>query len=381
MIPRLLTATLAKSTKSVLLLGPRQVGKSTLIESLKPDLVLNLADEKTFLDFKTNPAELRERLGANPQVRSVFIDEIQRHPPILNTLQALIDDKRLKPPKFYLTGSSARKLKRGQANLLPGRILGYELGPLCAVELNYNLNVGHALKFGCLPEAYLSRSDAVCQKLLSTYAGFYLKEEIQAEALTRNLEGFSRFILSAAASSGTILDFSKLAKQARIERKACARFYEILEDTLIATRLEVFDKTDADIVKRPKVYFFDTGVLNGLLDNFSASNDRKGLLFEHLVVNQISASARAHDRAIKLSYFRTRGGYEVDLILEIDGKTYAIEVKAGRADSADAEHLQQFLRYRENVDGFFLVTPDATSRKIGPVLIVNINEFLRSIGL
>ncbi len=128
--------------------------------------------------------------------------------------------------------------------------------PLCAAELDYKLNVANALKYGCLRRPYLSGSASFCEKLLTTYSGIYLKEEIQAEALTRNLEGFSRFIISAAEHSGLILDFSKIAKQAKIERKACSRFYEMLEDTLIASRLEVFDKTAADIRKRREILFF-----------------------------------------------------------------------------------------------------------------------------
>jgi uncharacterized protein len=255
------------------------------------------------------------------------------------------------------------------------------LGPLCAAELNYDLDVSHALKFGALPEAYLSRSPSFCQKLLSTYSAVYLKEEIQAEAVTRNLEGFSRFILSAAACSGQVLDFSKIAKQANIDHKAGSRFYEILEDTLIATRLEVFDKTTADIRKRPKLYFFDTGVLNGLLENFTASNDRKGILFEHLVINQVVNSAKARDLPLKLSYFRTRGGFEVDLIIEISGKTLAVEIKAGRTDPSDALRLEQFHHYHEAVAGYFLVTSDVVPRKIGRVRALGINDFLQAIGL
>ncbi len=382
MIPRLISPLIRKSPKSVLLLGPRQVGKSTLILELRPDLVINLNDDKTYLDFKSNPNELKERLAALAGIKSVLIDEVQRHPTVLNTVQAIVDDKTTKSPKFYITGSSARKLKPGQANLLPGRIFGYELGPLCAAELDYKLDVSNALKYGCLPEPYLSRSPSFCEKLLTTYSGIYLKEEIQAEALTRNLEGFSRFIIVAAQNSGLVLDFSKMAKQAKIERKACSRFYEVLEDTLIACKLEVFTKTDADIRKRPKFYFFDTGVLNGLLANFISSNDRKGVLFEHLVINQVISSAKARDIPIKASYFRTRGGYEVDLILEIRDRTYAIEIKSGNVDQGDAANLETFRDYHKSVDGFFLVTANSTAaRKIGRVFIMNVCDFLREIGL
>jgi predicted AAA+ superfamily ATPase len=380
MISRLLAGSLASSPKSILLLGPRQVGKSTLIQSLKPDLIINLSDDKTFLEFKSDPNELNERLGARFH-RTVFIDEIQRHPPLLNTIQAILDSQPVKRrTKFYLTGSSARKLRRGQANLLPGRIFAYELGPLCAAEVDYKLNVQRALKFGCLPEAYLAK-DEIAEKLLSTYSGVYLKEEIQAEALTRNIDGFSRFILVAAAQNGQILDFSKLAKQAKVDRKNCARFFEILEDTLIAQRLEVYEDTGVDIKKRPKFFFFDTGVLNGLLDNFSISDDRKGALFENLVVSQVLASAKARDKRVKLSYFRTRAGYEVDLIVEIERKVFAVEIKSGRADSSDAKKLAQFSLYKKNLDGLFIVTMDTTPRRSHDVHIVDVNAFLRAIGL
>ncbi len=381
MLARLISDKIRQSPKSVLLLGPRQVGKSSLILSLNPDLVINLHDDRVYLDFKSNPNELRERIQAQrPSV--VFIDEIQRHTSLLNTVQVLIDSPEYKGRlKFYITGSSARKLRRGQANLLPGRLLSYEIGPLCGAELDYKLDVQRALSIGCLPEPYLTKDQALVEKLLSTYSGVYLKEEIQAEALTRDLGGFSRFIMAAAQEAGQILDFSKLAKQAKIERRACARFYEILEDTLIARRLEVFDQTDAEIKRRPKFYFFDTGVLNGLLENFVASLDRKGHLFEHLVVNQITASAQARDLPIRLSYFRTRSGYEVDLVLQIRGHTYAIEVKSGQVGSQDVRSLERFKDYFPQVDRLFIVTPTSAHKKIDEVEICDLNQLLMEIGL
>jgi uncharacterized protein len=380
MIPRLLGELLKTSQKSVLLLGPRQVGKSTLMQQLQPDLVLNLNDEETFLEFKSNPSALKERI-AGKKYKQIIIDEIQRHPPLLNTLQVILDDKKADPPLFFLTGSSARKLRRGQANLLPGRIFSYELGGLCAAELEYALDVQKALISGTLPEAYLTPLSRQLEKFLTSYAGIYLKEEIQAEALTRNLEGFSRFILSAANFAGQQLDYSKLAKMAKIERKACTRFYEILEDTLVAYRLEVYDSTKADIVRRPKFYFFDVGVLNGLLGNFVASGDRIGILFEHLVVTQIFNSAKARDLPIRLSYFRTRSGYEVDLILEVSGKKFAIEIKPGNVHSSDVQNILLLRKYEKKIDEFFIVTPEGPDRKIDDVKILNLNRLLETLGL
>lgn len=381
MIPRSLKAVLEKSPKSVLVLGPRQVGKSTLIESLEPDITLNLNDEKTFLDIKSNPNELKERLLGS-KAKTIFIDEIQRHPALLNTIQTLLDSKEYKSHlKFYLSGSSARKLKRGQANLLPGRLFHYVMGPLVSAELDYQLDVKRALKYGCLPEPYLTKDNQITEKMLTTYSGVYLKEEILAEALTRNIDGFSRFIFAAANGSGSVLDFSKIAHQAKIERKQCAQFYEILEDTLIANRLEVFAKTKSDIKKRPKYFFFDTGVLNGLLENFTVSEDRKGFLFEHLVANQILASANARDRSIKLSYFRTRSGFEVDFILEIENKVFAIEAKTGNVSRHDANHLTTFKGHYSKVTHLFIVLPETEEKTIEGVTVCSLSALLKKLGL
>src|SRR5512139_1207166 len=187
-IQRNIQPKLATARKSYLLLGPRQTGKSTLIRSLKPELEINLADEETYVEFLRNPGLLKQRIR---NAKTVFIDEIQRIPSLLNTVQYLLDQGR--PPRFLLTGSSARKLKYGQANLLPGRIFTYQLGPLSLSELGSQFDLRKALRKGLLPGIYLEKDHETWTKLLRSYAATYLKEEIQAEALTRNLEGFSRF--------------------------------------------------------------------------------------------------------------------------------------------------------------------------------------------
>ncbi len=211
MIARTLEPLLRKSKKSVLVLGPRQTGKSTLIRNVEPELSINLALESTYLEFARNPAELPQRLAAKPY-KTVFIDEVQRLPTLLNTLQALLDETP-RPPKFYLTGSSARKLRRGNANLLPGRIHTYHLGPLTSAELGRSVNVRRALSTGMLPGIWTEPEERERLKTLRSYAATYLKEEIQAEALTRSLEGFSRFLFVAAAEAGKFLDLSQLGPE------------------------------------------------------------------------------------------------------------------------------------------------------------------------
>lgn len=320
---------LAKSKKSVLLLGPRQTGKSTLMRGLDPDLTINLMSEQTYLDFARNPSELSELLKAG-SFRTVFIDEVQRLPSLLNTVQAIIDEGK-GSPKFLLTGSSARKLKRGQANLLPGRIHTHHLWPLSVGELDHSASVRDALETGMLPGIYTERDKAERMKTLRSYSATYLREEVQAGALTRNLEGFSRFLFVAASCSGHFLDFAKLAGEAQVPRQSAIRFFEILEDTLIVNRCPPFTKSDRKrLVRHPKFYFFDTGVLNAALGNFEASDDRKGLLFEHLFFNQLLASASNADVEMRISTYRTEHGAEVDFIVEIDKSVWAVELKASR---------------------------------------------------
>lgn len=384
MITRLLAPKLKQAGKSILLLGPRQVGKSTLIQTLEPDLTINLADEEVFLQFQIDPGLLRRRteaLSSRARIRTVFVDEVQRIPQITNTVQALLDrDKSL---KFYLSGSSARKLKRGGANLLPGRILSFKLGPVTASELNYILNDELLLKYGSLPEIVTLKDQHVREKLLSTYAATYVKEEIQAEALVRSLPGFLRFLDVAAQSSGNYVDLSKMAKWARIPRQSAARHFEILEDTLIAYRLEKDPGLEEEsLVKHPRFYFFDVGVLNALQGSFALSSDRVGRLFEHLFVSQLFASFFARAIDPQVYNFRTRGGLEVDFIIKIRGKVFAVEVKASRTVSdPDIAPLRQIERYYGKRIERFVAYRGSEEQKDGKIWILPWTKVLREMGL
>lgn len=323
---RSLFSKLQKSKKSLLLLGPRQTGKSTLIRSLKPDLEINLADEETFYNYSSDPARIKREILRK---KRIFIDEIQRLPSLLNTLQVIMDTN--KDLLFYLTGSSARKLKRGQANLLPGRIFSFELGPLCLDEIPDEINVTDLLMKGLLPEPFLSTESGSWKKLLRTYAATYLKEEIQAEALTRNIEGFSRFFQVMASRSGDFCDISKYASAAFVDRSTARRFFELLVDTLVVSSVEAFTQSQKRrLVQHPKYYFFDVGVLNGALGNFEPSQDRIGVLFEHLILQLLQSAYKARDEEVRISTYRTNAGAKVDFIIERGGKTFAVEVKATR---------------------------------------------------
>ncbi len=314
------------------------------MRSLEPELEINLMHQPTYLAFASNPSELEERL---PTQGTIFIDEVQRLPSLLNTVQTLIDEGRLY--RFLLTGSSARKLRRGQANLLPGRVLTFQLGPIVAAECDYKLDSMKVLSLGTLPGIISQESSVIAQKILRSYSATYLAEEIQAESLSRNLEGFARFLKIVAQWSGRIVDLSKIASAAQVERTSVVRWVEVLEDTLVAHRVEAFSsQLSKRLVKHPRIFFFDPGVLNGLLGNFTPSPDRIGALFEHLIFSQLRHSAIARDKELSISTYRTEGGVEVDFVVEWQGKRWAIEAKAsthvGKEDLSGLRNFREYAR-------------------------------------
>jgi len=363
--------------KSILLIGPRQTGKSTLVRSLKPDLEINLADEETFLKYLTNPALLKNSISNQ---KKIFIDEVQRIPSLLNSVQALIDKN--KNLQFFLTGSSARKLRRGQANLLPGRLLTYELGPLSHEELGEDFQLEQAFKRGLLPGVYWEETESVALKTLRSYSLTYLKEEIQAEALTRNLEGFSRFFQVVASRSGSSMDFSKVASEAMIERTSARRYFEILVDTLVVNPVEAFAKSNRRrLVQHPKFYFFDIGALNGSLENFSASAERRGMLFEHLFLQLVLSAAKSHDHSIRISTYRTEAGAEVDFILERGGEVFAIEVKASKVlHSSHGRGLKSFSEFYGKKHQAMVVYLGDQDLKIEGTPVLTLGSALKKLG-
>lgn len=339
---------------------------------------------RTFLDHESRPELLREVVEARQPAR-VLIDEVQRLPSLLNTVQSLVDSSKRegRALRFLLTGSSARKLRRGNANLLPGRISMFELGPLIDSEVPGGIDVKRALRLGTLPEPYLEESETSARRLLRSYAGTYLKEEIQAEALTRNLEGFSRFLFSAAEESGRFLDFSKLAKRAKVSRTSTVRFFEILEDTLIAHRVAPFHAAKtADLVKHARFFFFDTGVLNALLGAFETPADRMGFLFEHFLFSQMRVGAAAKEMECRIWGFRTRGGLEIDFVVECGDEVWAIEAKSGHVDEGAVEHVfARAKRYLPAKTQFVIATAGKDRRKLEHARVLPWNVLLREMGL
>jgi predicted AAA+ superfamily ATPase len=364
----------------VLLLGPRQVGKSTLINSLKPEMTINLADQSEYQAFLSSSEELKERIELS-HPKTIFIDEIQRIPEILNTIQVIIDNNK-KDYKFYLTGSSARKLKRGSANLLPGRLFSYRLGTLSCVELDFKLDTMKALELGTLPEPYFSKDRAFAEKLLTTYTATYLQEEILAETLIRDLKGFSQFLKIVCEHSGLLLDFSKLATKSKVSRSACRRYFEILMDSLVCDELQAFAPEDSDeanlFVKHSKYYLFDIGVVNGGVGYFKASKERVGLLFEHLFFNQLRNLAYALDKDFGIYFLRTHSGLEVDFVLRNKQKEYLlIELKTSEPDSDAVSKLKKISDQFPHPHQIFIGCIKCQPKKKGDIKILPWQEIMK----
>jgi uncharacterized protein len=339
---RLLKTRMMKSSKSILLLGPRQVGKSTLCRELSPLRIINLADEQVYLSHAKDAGLLKKELRASKSAGLIVIDEIQRLPSLLNTIQSVVDDPS-NSFRFILTGSSARKLKSGGANLLPGRVILEYMDPFTYSEVKDAFNLDRAMQVGMLPGIYLDREDSIAT--LDSYAEVYLREEIRAEALVRNLGDYARFLDIMAVLSGQWLNYSKISSETEIPKETVRRYTTLLEDTLLIFRLPAFvprRKITRRVTQRDKYLFFDIGVRNAILGlhRRPITLDQKGSAFEQWLTLQIIYINRVLRKDWRLSSYRTEGGAEVDLVIERADDILGIEIKSGRnASSVDSRGL------------------------------------------
>lgn len=380
MIARLLEL---PENKSFFLFGPRQTGKTTLINSIFLDDVfrVNLLLSDQFLKYSKNPSLLRkEVLEKQTSITHVFIDEIQRVPELLNEVQYLIDTTSL---NFVLSGSSARKLRRGLANLLGGRAVQRVLTPFMWLEISEKETLTNLLRFGSLPPVYLAETDVDKVDLLRAYVDIYLREEIQAEGIVRHIGAFSRFLDMAASQFGEIVNYSSVARECQQAVMTVKTYYEILIDTLIGVRLEPWRKS---IRKRlsghPKFYFFDNGVTNIINRYDSAISDPylTGRLFEQFIIIETFKWTRTSQKMVNLYYWRTNAGAEVDLLTEHAGVlTGAYEIKwSGSIDTAHLTGLRSFQKDHPNVPCHVICNVDEPYR-LGDVLVMNWKEFLRTL--
>ena len=377
---RLLLARLKHDRHHVLLLGPRQVGKSTLLGGLEPDVTLNLASLASFREYVAEPERLeRELLAAPSMTRTIFIDEVQRIPVLLDSVQAILD---MHPRRFrfLLSGSSARKLRRGHANLLPGRIVRHDLHPLLACELGADFNVDRVLAHGSLPGIYADASAGSRSAILRSYVDAYLREELQAEALVRDIGGYSRLLDLVAASSGRVINLHALSRDAGISYETARRYVDVLEDTLIAFRIPAWSGSDrATLVAHPKILLFDIGVRNAILRRplDRPLDDERGLLLEHLVGLELRRREGTIWPEARVQHFRTRRGAEVDFVLSVGRELWAVEVKASRhVDARDLKGFGAFSERARKLTRRLVVFLGARRQRIDGIEALPIDDFL-----
>jgi predicted AAA+ superfamily ATPase len=371
--------------KSFFLFGPRQSGKTTLINSIFQDKVyrVNLLLSDQYFKYSKAPSQLRkEVVEKREKITHVFVDEIQRVPELLNEIQYLIDTT---PLHFILSGSSARKLKRGHANLLGGRAVQRFLFPLMWQEVAQTASLKHFLRFGSLPPVFLTGNEADKIDLLKAYVDIYLREEIQAEGIVRRIGAFSRFLDMAASQFGDIVNYSTVARECQQAVMTVKSYYEILIDTLIGFRLEPWRKS---VRKRlsghPKFYFFDNGVTNIInrYDSDIADPYLLGRLFEQFIIIETLKTIKTSGKMVNLYYWRTNSGAEVDLLTEHAGVlTGAYEIKwSSTVDTAQLTGLKSFQKDYPDVPCHVICNTDEPYR-LGNILIMNWKQFLESLPL
>jgi predicted AAA+ superfamily ATPase len=334
--------------RSFFLFGPRQTGKSTLVRSLLDgkSWSVDLLETDTFLRYARAPESFRleaEEKIKNRGVQTIFVDEIQRVPDLLNEVHLLIEKHRC---RFILSGSSARKLRRGGVNLLAGRAVERRLFPFVHAEIAGSFDLEEALRFGTLPAVHgLPTGEKI--DILGAYANTYLREEIQQEGLVRNLGGFSRFLDVAAAQCGELVNFSAFGRECALPTRTVQSYYDIVEETLVGLRLEPWVRSARKrLVAHPKFYLFDTGVTNAVNRRLGAPPDSalRGRLFEQFLVLETDRLCSYRLSESRLFFWRTNSGAEVDLLIERRGSLVgAFEIKASRRIAgADLSGLRAF---------------------------------------
>jgi len=369
-VPRQLDLSALLAKRSHFLFGPRQTGKTSLIKkSLKDVKIYDLLDSAAYLALSYNPSRLAEELG--PGDRTVVIDEIQRLPILLNEVHRLIETKGV---KFLLTGSSARKLRRGGVNLLGGRARTKHLHPLTWKELGTRFDLGLAIERGLLPSIYFSDDP---QADLQAYAGTYLEQEIAAEGAARNIPAFTRFLKIAAQCNGTIVNFTNVSNDAQVARTTVHEYFEVLKDTLVLHELSSWRKTTwRKPIASSKYYFFDVGVVSSLQNRVvRPATPEFGGAFETYLFHEL-VSHSDYVSGEPLSYWRSTSGFEVDFII---GDHTAVEVKAKNSVSArDLKSLRAFGE-ETKLKRALCVCLEKTPRTEEGIAILPYQEFLRAL--
>ena len=357
--------------ESIFFWGARQTGKSTLLKMLFPDaLWFDLLISREYNRLSKSPDILRETVLANPNVSLVIIDEIQRIPVLLNEVHWLISNHGI---RFILSGSSPRKILRSEANLLGGRALRYELYPLISVEIP-NFDLLRALNQGLLPRHYDAANP---NRLIASYIGSYLRDEIVTEARIRNAGTFSHFLEMAALTNGEMVNYTNIASDCGVSSTTVKEYFQILEDTLLGRYLPSFQKRPKRrVITAPKFYLFDVGIANYLLHRgkIEQGSELFGKAFEHFIYQEIYAHSRYSGKEYPIYYWRTASQLEIDFVL--GDHEVAIEVKA--TEQANHRHLKGLKAFAEEyeVKKLILISNDLTPRLVDNILILPWKVFL-----
>jgi predicted AAA+ superfamily ATPase len=327
---------------SFFLFGPRGTGKSTWLQATLPDaLRVDLLDPESQRLYQARPERLRELVAGHPKARDIVIDEIQKVPSLLDVVHQLVEADRGK--RFILTGSSARKLRRGAANLLAGRLVQAEMHPFMAAEVGDAFSLRRALTIGLVPLVWMAPDPAAT---LRAYASLYLREEVQAEALVRDIGGFARFLEAISFSHGSLLNLAEVARECQVGRKTVEGYLGILEDLLLSFRVPVFTRrAQRHLVAHDKFYYFDAGVFRSLrpAGPLDRPEEIEGLALEGLVAQHLRAWMAYRSVGERLYYWRTKAGNEVDFVVYGPDIFAAWEVKrAARVQGADLRSLKAF---------------------------------------
>lgn len=328
--------------RTAFLFGPRMTGKSFLLRGLAVELYVDLLDPELDLQLKQSPRFFWEQLAALKPRAFVVVDEVQRVPVLLDYVQKGIEEKQL---VFVLSGSSARKLKRGGANLLGGRAKDLKLHPLTRTELGTHFSIQQACHYGTLPKTaqlLVSHDTEEARSFLRSYVTTYIKEEIQAEALTRHVGAFQRFLHVAAQGNAQVVEFANISRECSVPASTVKEYYSILEDTLLGNFLWPWDRSERKKA-RPKFYFFDCGVVRAIQNRLTdpPTADEMGRLFETWLIRELIRIRDYREAPHEFSMWR-EGSHEIDLLITGGrGPLLAVECKTGH-EGISAATLRAF---------------------------------------
>ncbi|MBI2980987.1 MAG: ATP-binding protein [Deltaproteobacteria bacterium] len=311
---------LAPPKGSFFLFGPRSVGKSFWLRThFGGHLFFDLLENRTYLEFSRDPGILEAKIGNKPAGTWICIDEIQKLPALLSEVHRLIEKKQF---RFAMSGSSARKLKRGGADLLAGRAITKNLEGFSSKEIGESFKLGQSLEWGTLPLVVKDFKRA--PEILSSYVHTYIKEEIKEEGLVRKVDPFIRFLEVAAIMNGQQLNKENIARDAKVPRSTVDVYFSILEDTLLGHFLPPF-RPEAKVREHihPKFYWFDPGVARGAAGLLFDPVDSlwKGWALETIIFHELRVYNETREKHRPLCYYRTGGGSEIDFVIETRKKT------------------------------------------------------------